>query len=103
MTIVNPSLKSAPDGQEPVLTQAANVVGRIAAEIPQGRRDGIACGNQGGFRVAMGAAGGLGHDGVDDAEPQRSWAVIFMLVAASWARPRSRHRIEAEASGEATV
>jgi hypothetical protein len=33
----------------------------------------------------------------------RSWAVIFMLVAASCAREESRQRIEADASGEATV
>ena len=32
----------------------------------------------------------------------RSWAVIFMAVATSWARVASRHRIEAAASGEAT-
>ena len=33
----------------------------------------------------------------------KSWAVIFILVAASGARAESRHRIEADASGEATV
>src|SRR6476469_6558588 len=33
----------------------------------------------------------------------RSWAVIFMLVAASMALAESRHRMEAAASGEATV
>ena len=33
----------------------------------------------------------------------RSWAVIFMLVAASTARLESRHRIEAAASGAAVV
>ena len=32
----------------------------------------------------------------------RSCAVIFMLVAASWARAGSRHRIEAAPSGEIT-
>jgi len=33
----------------------------------------------------------------------RSWAVIFIFVAASTARVESFHRIEAAASGEATV
>jgi hypothetical protein len=32
----------------------------------------------------------------------RSWAVIFMPVAASWARAVSRQRIEAAPSGEIT-
>jgi len=32
----------------------------------------------------------------------RSWAVIFIAVAASEARPWSRHRIEAAPSGEIT-
>ena len=51
----------------------------------------------------MGAADRLRDDAVYDAEPEKVLVVIFMLVAASCAREESRHRIDAEASGEATV
>jgi 2'-5' RNA ligase len=53
-------------------------------------------------RAAMGAAFRLGHDGVDQFQFRRSWAVILSAVAASCALSALRHRIEAAPSGEIT-
>ena len=55
------------------------------------------------FVVGVRAARRLGHDLVDDAEPEQVGAVSFSASAASTFRFESRHRIAAHPSGGITL
>ena len=77
--------------------------GRMVVIGGKGLDDGLAGGAHHLDPVPMRAADRLGDDAVDDAEPEQVLGGDLHIGGGILARVESRHRIEAAASGEATV
>ena len=95
--------EAAPDAQELLVALPADRLRAHAGKFAVGIGDGIARALEDRGRIAVRPPTGSVMMTSITPSPLRSWAVTFMLVAASMARAASRHRIDAAASGEATV
>ena len=80
------ALKLAPDGQELLRAVVPNFRRAHVAEVLQGVLDRVARGLDGGLRLPDAPPVGSATMASMTPRRSRSWAVIFMLVAASWAR-----------------